>query len=62
VGDSTWVWRYASGRVYRSPILIGPVRTDALEIASGLSAGTPVIVGSNRPLEEGAAVQIVEAR
>jgi RND family efflux transporter MFP subunit len=62
VGDSTWVWRYSAGRVYRSPILIGPVRSGSLEIASGLSAGTPVIVSSSRPLEEGAAVQVVEAR
>ncbi len=61
-GESTWVWCYAAGRVHRSPIEIGPVRTEALEIASGLTAGTPVVVGSNRPLAEGAAVQIVEAR
>jgi RND family efflux transporter MFP subunit len=62
VGDSTWVWRYAGGRVYRSPIQIGPVRSDALEIASGLSAGSRVVVSSNRPLAEGAAVQVVDAR
>jgi RND family efflux transporter MFP subunit len=61
VGDSTWVWRWSDGRVYRAPIQIGPIRGDGLEIDSGLREGTTVVVSSNRSLQEGDAVQIVEA-
>jgi membrane fusion protein (multidrug efflux system) len=61
-GDSSWVWRLDAGRVYRSPIVIGPARSDAIEVDAGLAAGTPVVVSSNRPLAEGAVVEVVEGR
>jgi len=62
VGDSTWVWRYDAGRVRRCPVLLGPVRSDAIVIDTGLDPGAQVVVGSSQALEDGAAVEVVVAR
>jgi len=61
-GDSTWVWRCDSDRVRRSLVELGAVRQDGIQINSGLPAGCSVVVGTDRPLHDGAAVEVVDAR
>ncbi|HET9253520.1 MAG TPA: efflux RND transporter periplasmic adaptor subunit [Candidatus Eisenbacteria bacterium] len=61
-GDSTWVWRCDGDRVRRSPVLLGPTRRDGFEIVSGLPSGARVVTGSDRPLRDGAVVEVVDAR
>ncbi|MGH7681916.1 MAG: efflux RND transporter periplasmic adaptor subunit [Candidatus Eiseniibacteriota bacterium] len=61
-GDSTWVWRFDSDRVRRCPVELGAVRQDGIQIASGLPGGCSVVVGTDRPLRDGAAVEVVDSR
>jgi membrane fusion protein, multidrug efflux system len=61
-GDSTWVWREDGGRVERCRVRLGPMRRDGFEIVSGLPSGARVVTGSDRPLQDGAIVEVVEAR
>jgi membrane fusion protein, multidrug efflux system len=61
-GDSTWVWREDGGRVERCRVRLGPMRRDGFEIVSGLPSGARVVTGSDRPLQDGAVVEVVEAR
>jgi membrane fusion protein (multidrug efflux system) len=61
-GDSTWVWRCDGDRVRRSCVRLGPMRRDAFEIVSGLPNGARVVTGSDRPLQDGAAVEVVDAK
>lgn len=61
-GDSTWVWRCDGDRVRRSRVRLGPMRRDGFEIVSGLPSGARVVTGSDRPLQDGAAVEVVDAR
>lgn len=61
-GDSTWVWRLDGGRVERCPVRLGATRRDGFEIVSGLPGGARVVTGSDRPLQDGALVEVVEAR
>ena len=61
-GDSTWVWRVDQGRAQRCPVRLGATRRDGFEIVSGLPSGASVVTGSDRPLQEGAAVEVVGAR
>lgn len=62
VGDSTWVWRYDQDRVRRCLVDLGAVRQDGIQIDSGLSGGCSVVVGTDRPLRDGAAVEVVDSR
>ena len=61
-GDSTWVWCCDGDRVRRSPVRLGPMRRDGFEIVAGLPSGARVVTGSDRPLEDGAVVEVVDAR
>jgi RND family efflux transporter MFP subunit len=61
-GDSTWVWSCDGGRVQRCRVRLGPTRRDGFEIVSGLPSGARVVTGSDRPLQDGAVVEVVEAR
>jgi RND family efflux transporter MFP subunit len=61
-GDSTWVWRVDGGRAQRCNVRLGATHRDGFEIVSGLPSGARVVTGSDRPLQDGAAVEVVEAR
>lgn len=61
-GDSTWVWRYDGDRVRRCRVRLGSTRRDGFEILSGLPSGSSVVTASDRPLEDGVLVEVVEAR
>jgi membrane fusion protein (multidrug efflux system) len=61
-GDSTWVWACDGVRVQRCQVRLGPMRRDGFEIVSGLPSGASVVTGSDRPLQDGALVEVVEAR
>lgn len=60
-GDSTWIWRYDGGRVHRQLVRLGPVLHDGIQVESGLPGGARIVIGSDRPLNEGAAVEVVQA-
>lgn len=61
-GDSTWVWRCDGDRVRRSQVRLGSTRRDGFEIVSGLPSDARVVTGSDRPLQDGAVVEVVGAR
>lgn len=61
-GDSTWVWRCDGDRVRRSRVRLGSTRRDGFEIVSGLPSEARVVTGSDRPLQDGAIVEVVDAR
>jgi len=60
-GDSTWIWQYDGARVHRQLVRLGPVLHDAIQVETGLANGARVVVGSDRPLSEGAVVEVVQA-
>jgi membrane fusion protein, multidrug efflux system len=61
-GESSWIWCCEGGRARRCSVRLGAVRGDAIEVESGLRNGARVVVGSDRPLQDGQPVEMVEAR
>jgi len=61
-GGSTWVWRCDGDRVRRCAVRLGPTRGDAIQIESGLGGQCNVVVGTDRPLRDGAVVEVVGSR
>jgi len=60
-GDSTWIWQVDGGRVHRRLVRLGPVLQDGIQVETGLAGGAQVVIGSDRPLQEGAVVEVVQA-
>jgi membrane fusion protein (multidrug efflux system) len=60
-GDSTWVWQYDGARVHRQLVRLGAVQRDGIQVDAGLAGGARVVVGSDRPLQDGAAAEVVQA-
>jgi len=60
-GDSTWIWQVDQGRVHRRLVRLGPVLHDGIQVETGLPDGARVVIGSDRPLNEGVAVEVVQA-
>lgn len=60
-GDSTWVWCCVAGRVHRVPVRLGGMRDGAVQADGHWPHGALVVLDSDRPLQEGAAVEVVKS-
>jgi multidrug efflux pump subunit AcrA (membrane-fusion protein) len=57
-GGSAYVWVVSEGVLRRQPVQVaGPSGADRTALASGLSGGEAVVVGSTEELREGRAVE-----
>lgn len=61
-GGSTGVWRMESGKLAFAPVKIGATSLDGqAQVIQGLKAGDEVVVYSQKPVTEGARLQVVDS-
>lgn len=60
-GGSTGVWRMESGQPALAPVKVGAMSLDGqVQVLDGLKAGDEIVVYSQKPLTNGARVQVVD--
>lgn len=61
-GGSTGVWRMESGKPAFTPVKIGAASLDGqVQVLEGLKAGDEIVVYSQKPIEPGSRLQVVDA-
>jgi len=61
-GAQAGVWLYANGRLHFTPVKTGAAGADGkTQIVQGLAAGDEVVVYSERDLQDGSRIQVVDA-
>jgi hypothetical protein len=59
-GNTRFVYVYAEGKARRTPIEVGLIGPNEVEVISGLRDGDRVILPGATPLSDGAAVRVSE--
>jgi HlyD family secretion protein len=61
-GGSTGVWRMESGKPAFTPVKVGAASLDGqVQVLEGLKAGDEIVVYSQKPIEPGSRLQVVDA-
>lgn len=60
-GNTRFVYLYADGKARRTPVEVGLIGPNEVEIVRGVREGDRVILPAAAPLRDGAAVKVVEA-
>ena len=58
-GGESLVFKVENGKAVASPVTLGERRSGEVEVVSGLTAGTSVVVGGQQRLRDGVAVEVV---
>jgi HlyD family secretion protein len=61
-GGSTGVWRMESGKPAFTPVKVGAASLDGqVQVLEGLKSGDEIVVYSQKPIEPGSRLQVVDA-
>ena len=59
--SGTYVWTVADGKTVKTPVVLGNIQGDSVEVQEGIAPGTEIIVEGGRIIEnEGTEVEVVQ--